>query len=140
MTVIGKKYQFDGNGNDYREANLQGVEAELSVEDKAYQKAQRANWFFQFWILYQRYVLCSRRNCVSNIFFMNLRRKIDGSIFVTVLNCSANYRQCYDWNFVWVYLFWSGRDRKYRTWKLHLFVWFGTVCGLYRKNGRNAIM
>jgi len=58
--VIEKKYQFDGNGNDFREANLQGVEVEKAPEQDL---ARGANWFYQFWILYQRYLLCSRRNC-----------------------------------------------------------------------------
>lgn len=65
--VMMKKYQFDGNGNDFRETNLQDVDADLPDRELVEQRAKQANLFFQFWILYQRYVLCSRRNCVSTI-------------------------------------------------------------------------
>lgn len=59
-----KTYQFDGNGNDFRETNLQ--EAHDTQNDKIVEIQKSAGWFYQFFILFQRHFMCSRRNCVCD--------------------------------------------------------------------------
>lgn len=58
-----KTYQFDGNGNDFRETNLQ--EAHDTQSTKIVETQQSVGCLYQFLVLYQRHFMCSRRNCVS---------------------------------------------------------------------------
>ncbi|XP_063701907.1 ATP-binding cassette sub-family G member 1 [Culicoides brevitarsis] len=60
-TKVTTKYQFDGNGNDFRETNLQ--EAQDSCVSKFVETPKQVSCIYQFLVLYQRYFMCSRRNC-----------------------------------------------------------------------------
>lgn len=67
-TSVTNTYQFDGNGNDFREENLE--DDKLSCKKSSVTNlgpTKPANLLWQFFILYQRYFMCSRRNCVSKI-------------------------------------------------------------------------